>query len=178
MISTENWDDDFESQKSSTNTHDDHPRISFASTTTTDWDRNPDEHKNKRPPHTPSRITTENWDDDFEDSNSPKHLVAFPPPPSNPTTPSRPKGQLRPESWDDQFQGTRTRSSPLAGPRTRKLKSSTTYSSSSDDDLDIDPEDDQTVTARSRCAALSKLSATTACPYSSLSFSPAPLIHH
>ncbi|GLB41455.1 putative WD repeat coronin family protein [Lyophyllum shimeji] len=122
--------------------------------------------------------STENWDDDFEDSPVRK---GFPSPPGKEkTSPSRNRRvhatpqrerreraretqhQPRPESWDDEFDGVAPTTAPAEG----------AYSDSEDEerhprdgDGDADDfgyaardEEDRTVTARSRRAALRRLS--------------------
>lgn len=120
-------------------------------------------------PQTPTKRThvptksTENWDDDFEDSpvrsQHASPSKAFPPPPKSPSkhTKRRPG---RPESWDDEFGG------PAAGKASpsRRLASP----ESSDDERELGyargDEEDRTVTARSRRAALSRLTSTNNTP--------------
>ncbi|KAF9455212.1 hypothetical protein BDZ94DRAFT_1327687 [Collybia nuda] len=109
--------------------------------------------------------STENWDDDFEDSPVRSQTTspgkAFPPPPQakSPSKHTKRKG-ARPESWDDEFGG------PAANKNTAGLGLASPESS--DDEMEMgyargdrDGEDDRTVTARSRRAALSQLTSST-----------------
>ncbi|RDB27691.1 hypothetical protein Hypma_003251 [Hypsizygus marmoreus] len=125
--------------------------------------------------HTHAR-STENWDDDFEDSPVRK---GFPSPPqkekSSPKASRLRRGPLtnapRPESWDEEFDTAPSHASSPASSPGKRPRYTSAYSSSEDegamehehdDELDFGfherDEEDRTVTARSRRAALSRLS--------------------
>lgn len=155
-VPSENWDEDFEFDPSlgpTASTSTNLPRASE------DWDRElPHEQNTTSTPSTPPRKpyieTTENWDDDFEDADSPARKT-----PSKGTRAYKSKSSLRSrhggagiENWDDEFD---------LPPATRSTVPSSAQTQHPDDDFDdetefgmSDREEEKTVTARSRRAQM------------------------
>jgi hypothetical protein len=172
--------------------HDGNSRMSLTSTTDWDKDNNDLDHESPQRQHilqdgwsdSPTRSAHENWDDDFMDSHSSAGKLSFPPPPSRKLGGRSRLGQLqanpRPESWDDELAGVSPSHSRASPSSSRRPRYTSTYSSSSEDEegahdpdyrLGEKDEEDQTVTARSRRAALSKLTSTPPPPVPSLPLS-------
>ncbi|THV04961.1 hypothetical protein K435DRAFT_835195 [Dendrothele bispora CBS 962.96] len=159
---TEVWDDsdfDFNAQN-----HDHPQRLSSASSQPTeDWDKEDDQDSNANlstwvepGPSTPSRrlpaSDVENWDDDFEDKlESPDQKGSRKRVPKQ-----RSASGSRLENWDEDFD-----LSPVSTPAKQPIMKDDAYEDDDDNELDFnaaDGDEDHTVTARSRRAALSRLS--------------------
>ena len=162
--STENWDEDFEFSRptsSATPNPDDvqpdrRPRVP---------PKDPSTPLSKPPrpilnnwaepgPSTPlKRIQhTENWDDDFQDADSPRPSArrsSQSQPPPNGAQRSPPGSASPVENWDEDFED---HARTGASPRRRTPRKRTSWGSSDDEDESAfaDREDDRTVTTRSR----------------------------
>ncbi|ESK86650.1 hypothetical protein Moror_9711 [Moniliophthora roreri MCA 2997] len=121
-------------------------------------------------PSTPSKRlfsnSTENWDDDFEDrGDSPKSSAKRTTPSKHRHTDSLPRSRLQfePESWDEEFD----LASPISPSKSTAAPINDhfddTLHDDEEDDMDFnfhDKDEDRTVTARSRRAALTRLHTT------------------
>lgn len=150
----------------------------------------PKRHTNNLMPM-PHSTTTENWDDDFEDKTDSPTRKTPRKTNNNAKThhartasgsrlgPSRSRGLDAPESWDDEFDIPATPSKPPRDPETEYMALNDAHQmhgddaefnsleEDDDDDMELgfaDKEEDRTVTARSRRAALSHLGPSNATP--------------
>ncbi|TBU21964.1 hypothetical protein BD311DRAFT_869658 [Dichomitus squalens] len=163
----ENWDEDFEFNRASTipNTDAHDPRPDSSPRVVPTAPRNPSTPLSKEKEHpfktwaepgpsTPLKRLqqTENWDDDFQDTDSPRpsvRPVAQSQVPSNGSTSRDAGGSASPvENWDEDFDDN-ARSG--ASPRRRTPRKRGSWGSSDEEEYGFaDREDDRTVTTRSR----------------------------
>ncbi|KAF9076314.1 hypothetical protein BDP27DRAFT_1398518 [Rhodocollybia butyracea] len=150
---SENWDDAFELE-AGTGSRKERTRVSTASSQITeDWDAESHSRNPSSGPSTPirrqllSNSEAENWDDDFEDKTDSPVQKTHRKQPEKPISPSQTKEH---ENWDEEFEHD-------GGLHAANFNDA----DEADDDMDDfnadDREEDQTVTARSRRVALSRL---------------------
>ncbi|KAI8970765.1 hypothetical protein BD414DRAFT_470397 [Trametes punicea] len=187
----ENWDDDFEftqgSSSSSPNaSQPHHPRpppsaAAYSSPSTplskdkkntaapagplSNWAESSPSTPSKRPSLSHHASQTENWDDDFQDADSPgpasrRYALAHPLAMAESSESGAGDSPMI-ENWDDDFENAATRSVGGPSPRRRTPRKRGSWPSSDEEDNDDDyglgdgdREEDRTVTSRSRAAHL------------------------
>ena len=157
---SENWDEDFEfngnaaASQSDTKSSPSSRRRSNPATPYTKDRRSSLNTWAEPGPSTPLRRLqhTENWDDDFQDTESPgpstrKSLI---PPPQNGGTRATEGASSPVENWDDEFEDGTTRNGTSPRKRTPRKRPSWPSSDEEDEFGFGEREDDRTVTTRSR----------------------------